>query len=187
MNIEINGERLDAQIDTEKTLGDVLVALEAELSAVGAAIIGVEVNGDAVQDIEAAAQKPLTEVTRVNVRAVTADELKAVLMAEKPELEDIAGSLENLSVLLQSGKQKEADDLIQKTTEKIQDILALVKFTALFPDKFGALQDFFRGFTPLLGDFCRAIEDQDIVGMGDLGEYEIKPRLDTLASLLGNL
>jgi hypothetical protein len=187
MDIEINGERLDAQIDTEKTLGDVLVALEAELSGVGAAVIGVEVNGDAVADVAAAARMPLDEVTTVNVRAVTADELKAVLLAEKPEVEDIAKSLENLSVLLQSGKQKEADALIQKTSGEIQNLAGLVKFTSLFPDRFTALQDFFRDFTPLLSDFCTAIEDQDIVGIGDLGEYEIKPKLDALAKILAGL
>jgi hypothetical protein len=187
MNIEINGERLDAKIDTEKTLGDVLVALETELSGVGAAIIGVEVNGDAVRDVQAVAVRPLSEVTTVNVRAVTAEELKAVLLAEKPELESIALSLENLAVLLQSGKQKEAHALIQKVSSEIQNLVGLVKFTALFPDKFAALQDFFRDFTPLLSDFCQAIEEQDIVGMGDLGEYEIKPKLDALARILVGL
>jgi hypothetical protein len=187
MNIEINGERLDAKIDTEKTLGDVLVALETELTGVGAAIIGVEVNGDAVRDVEAVAEKPLAEVTTVNVRAVTANELQAILAAEKPELEDIARSLENLSVLLQSGKQKEADALIQRCSGEIQNIVELVKFTSLFSDRFGALQDFFRDFTPLLSDFCQAIEEQDVVGMGDLGEYEMKPKLDALAKLLVDL
>jgi hypothetical protein len=123
----------------------------------------------------------------VNLRAVTADELKAVLVAEKPELESIARGLENLSVLLQSGKQKEADALIQRTSGEIQNIVGLVKFTALFPDRFAALQDFFRGFTPLLGDFCQTIEEQDIVGMGDLGEYEIRPKLDALAQILVGL
>jgi hypothetical protein len=187
MNIEINGERLDAQLDTEKTLGDVLVTLEAELSGVGAAVIGVEVDGTAVEDVQAVAKRPLAEVTTVNVRAVTADELKAVLLAEKPEVERIAVSLENLSVLLQSGKQKEADALIQEVSGEIQNLVGLVKFTSLFPDRFAALQDFFRDFTPLLGDFCQAIEDQDIVSMGDLGEYEIKPKLDALVKILGSL
>jgi hypothetical protein len=187
MNIEINGERLDAQIDTEKTLGDVLVVLETELSGVGAAIIGVEVDGTAVGDVHAVAKRPLAEVATVNVRAVTADELKAVLLAEKPGLESIAQNLENLSVLLQSGKQKEADALIKATSGKIQSIVELVKFTALFPDRFAGIQDFFRDFTPLLSDFCKAIEDRDSVGMGDLGEYEIKPKLDALAKMLVGL
>jgi hypothetical protein len=102
-------------------------------------------------------------------------------------LESIAQNLENLSVLLQSGKQKEADALIQGVSGEIQSLVEMVKFTSLFPDRFGALQDFFRDFTPLLGEFCQAIEDQDIVGMGDLGEYEIKPRLDALVKILVGL
>jgi hypothetical protein len=190
MVISVNDEVLDVTLEGEKTLGDVLVGLETELSRVGAAVGAVEVDGKAVVDVTAVAQTPVAAVTSVNLDTVTAAEVREALKGQADKAAAAAARLENLAVLLQSGKQAEADEVVQGVTAVVETLTHLAKLASLFPESFSGasgLDAFFHDLPPLLRDFCTAIEERDIVGMGDLGEYEIKPRLETLADVLRGL
>jgi hypothetical protein len=86
MEIRINEHPLDATLDTEKTLGDVLAALESECSAGGAAIIAVAIDGQALPPAEIAAQSPrfINTVATVDITAITADDLAQMLKEMAP-------------------------------------------------------------------------------------------------------
>jgi hypothetical protein len=97
-----------------------------------------------------------------------------LLLAVKP-------ALENVPVLLQSGKDREAMQSILSYTE-----LALKAIRILSSKHEGqeACEDFCREFNGILNELTGAFEARDSVLIGDLFEYEIAPRTDRLADLL---
>jgi hypothetical protein len=97
-----------------------------------------------------------------------------LLLAAKP-------ALENVPVLLQSGKDREAMRSILSYTE-----LALKAIRILSRKTEGrqACKIFCNQFNGILNELTNAFEMRDSVLIGDLFEYEIAPRTDTLAELL---
>jgi hypothetical protein len=90
-------------------------------------------------------------------------------------------SLENVPVMLQSGKDREAMQNILAYTE-----LAL-KAIRILAQREGGAEDsriFCKEFNGILGELTNAFEVRDSVLIGDLLEYEIAPRTDRLAELL---
>ncbi|MDR3201210.1 MAG: hypothetical protein LBT68_07095 [Spirochaetales bacterium] len=90
-------------------------------------------------------------------------------------------ALENVPVLLQSGKDREAMQNILSYTE-----LAL-KAVRILSQRSGGQEDsreFCKELNGVLNDLTSAFEARDSVLIGDLFEYEIAPRTDRLAELL---
>ena len=55
------------------------------------------------------------------------------------------------------------------------------------PVSFKNLSDFLSDLSPILKDFSDALENSDSVLLGDLSEYEICPRLESLSKAIGEL
>ena len=103
----------------------------------------------------------------------------------------MAEKMKFLAGYFQSGNDKEANATITELADLIDDICHCASLSALFPDRFGntrvkgkTFSEFFEDFMEVLKDFENAIESKDTVLMGDLGEYEISPRLEQLAKTL---
>ncbi|MDR1627015.1 MAG: hypothetical protein LBT33_10805 [Spirochaetia bacterium] len=107
--------------------------------------------------------------------AQEAANVSRLLLAVKP-------ALENVPVLLQSGRDREAMQGILSYTE-----LALKAIRILSRKHEGqeACEVFCREFNGILNELTGAFEARDSVLIGDLFEYEIAPRTDRLAELLG--
>ncbi|MDR1316440.1 MAG: hypothetical protein LBK13_06160 [Spirochaetales bacterium] len=113
----------------------------------------------------------LAEITQPAQEAANVSRL---LLAVKP-------SLENVPVLLQSGKDREAMQSILTYTE-----LAL-KAIRILSRKHGGQEAravFCRELNGILNELTSAFQARDSVLIGDLFEYEIAPRTDRLAELL---
>ena len=85
-----------------------------------------------------------------------------------------------------------------QTIIKLSDVMNAfcntVTWSSLFPEKFGSimidgknLSDFLSDLSPILKDFSDALENSDSVLLGDLSEYEICPRLESLSKAIGEL
>jgi hypothetical protein len=88
--------------------------------------------------------------------------------------------LPEVSVLLQTGRDKAAMEIVISFADVVQSILGLVPF--LPPDAKRAKQ--LAELTPFLRDLVSAFDARDSILIGDLLEYEITPRIERLAPVL---
>lgn len=196
MEFFINSQKIDITIENEKTIGDVLKAFEEEFAANNATTIGIELNEKNVDanDFDKICEQPLEDSTKINLSIITMNEIKESFEAEAKECETLVEKIKNISVNLQSGKDKEASTAIIELADFINRFCRTTKLAVLFPDNFknilesgiadASLSDFFQEFTPILNDFEEAFKTNDTVLLGDLSEYEISPRLESIAKAI---
>jgi hypothetical protein len=91
------------------------------------------------------------------------------------------GELKEVSVLLQTGRDRPAMEAVIRFTDLVQEIMDLLPFLPPDPQR-GRL---FAELTPVLKELVGAFDSRDSVLIGDLLEYEVAPRLEKLAPLLG--
>jgi hypothetical protein len=103
-----------------------------------------------------------------------ASAVAALLLAAKP-------SIENVPVLLQSGKDREAMRSILSYTELA---LKAARILSKKSEEAAEVGDFCRELNGVLTELADAFRARDSVLIGDLFEYEIAPRTDRLAELL---
>jgi hypothetical protein len=92
----------------------------------------------------------------------------------------LLGSLSEVSVLLQTGRDKAAMDIVVSFSDAVQEILDLLPFLPPDADRGRLIGE----LTPFLRDLVSAFDVKDTVMIGDLLEYEISPRMQRLAPLL---
>ena len=134
---------------------------------------------------------PLECISRVDFTTVTKDDVKTLLAAYEQEFSRLASEIETIPVLLQSGKDKAASEIIQSFADIASRFCQSVSLTVLFDDMYQtrsidgmSVNDFFASFSSILTEFASALAVKDTVMIGDLAEYEIKPRIDTICSMI---
>jgi hypothetical protein len=157
------GDRLEALFRTEgkSASAEAVRAWPAARTEEARALIG---------ELRAALQKRLADASRPD------DALARCV----PLLRDSLSKLSSVSVLLQTGQDKQAMEIVIAFTDAVQMLLALVPFLAPNPDRGRLLSE----LTPVLRDLVAAFGAKDSVLIGDLLEYEIAPRMARLAPLL---
>lgn len=196
MEFYVNNQKLDITLENEKTIGDVLKSFETECSKNNATTIHITLNGNNIDAtaIDSVCEMPLEESTKLELTVVSENELKSSLTNQKEVCQSLSDELANLSIKLQSGKDKEAGLLISKLADFIENFCHLAALSMLFPQLYERLSidgkkinDFFQEFSGILNDFEQALSSQDTVLMGDLAEYEISPRLISIAKTIEEL
>ena len=97
----------------------------------------------------------------------------------KQQFADAAEDAGNVSILLQTGKDKEAMDKVIEFVEfmkKLSRIISILDMKKMSP----ADKDNIQQFNTMLSELCSAIENADSVLLGDLLEYEIVPVVESL-------
>ncbi|MBQ8013545.1 MAG: hypothetical protein IJ257_03995 [Treponema sp.] len=196
MDFYVNNEKLDIVLEDEKTIGDVLKSFEAECEKNNATTINITLNGKNIgaDEFDSIFTEPINDDTKLELIIVTQDEIKASFQNQKAECLELSEMLLNLPVQLQSGKDKEATLLIAKLADFIEKFCHTATLSALFPaihEKLSidekSVSEFFHDFSQILNDFEQAIAAKDTVLMGDLAEYEISPRLQSIAKTIEEL
>ena len=95
-------------------------------------------------------------------------------------LRESLGRLPEVSVLLQTGRDKAAMEIVIGFTDAVQSVLDLLPF--LPPDQ--GRGKLIAELTPFLRDLVSAFGSKDSILIGDLLEYEILPRMERLTPLL---
>jgi hypothetical protein len=88
--------------------------------------------------------------------------------------------LRDVSVLLQTGKDKAAMDVLIGFTDAVQSLMQVLPFCAPDPERARLLSE----LTPVLRELVAAFDARDSVLIGDLLEYEVAPRVERIAPLL---
>jgi hypothetical protein len=111
-------------------------------------------------------------------------ELSATVLLMEKQLEEYC----NISVYLQTGKEKEAYQLILYFIEYAQKVIRIVNYLktrhkeTVLSGKIGDYNEesFFLKFSAILKELVDGFENEDIIQIGDLIEYEIVPMLEML-------
>lgn len=196
MEFYVNNEKLDIVLEDEKTVGDVLKSFEAECAKNNATTINITLDGKKIgaEEFDSIFNEPLKDDTKLELIIISKDEILQAFGAQKAECESLSQELQSLSVKLQGGKDKEATSLISKLADFIENFCHVTTLSALFPEIHSKIlidgntvSDFFKEFSGILGDFEQAIASKDTVLMGDLAEYEISPRLESIVKTIEEL
>ncbi len=107
-------------------------------------------------------------------------------------LRELIPGISDVSILLQTGKDKEAFNAVLAFIELSQTIvrvLAILKdmnsldFSSITSGDEN-LDSFYTGFNKVLKELAEAFDSSDTVLIGDLLEYEIAPKIDTLLGFI---
>ena len=189
MELKVNGQKLDVTLEGESSVGDVLKSFEAEASKNDATTIGITLDGKAVppESFNEILTKPITDSTVIDLQVISKIEILTALQVSSQKFKEISPKLSEIPVLLQSGKDGEANSIINNLAAEIDNFCHTATLSALFPDLYNQIKienmdmaSFFEDFTPVLSDFEQSLSAKDTVTVGDLAEYEIGPRLEKL-------
>lgn len=196
MDFFVNGEKLDITLQGEKTIGEVLQSFEVSCEQNKLATVGLAINGNNInaEEFESVLQQELKDDTKIETSVISETAVKESFNLTAKEINDVIELLKNVPVEMQSGKDAHAKQTIIKLSDVMNAFCNTVTWSSLFPETFGnikigdlSLSDFLSDFSPILKDFSDALENTDSVLIGDLAEYEICPRLESLSQTLGSL
>lgn len=100
------------------------------------------------------------------------------------DLEPYLARASDVSLLLQTGRDREAMELIVRFTELSQALVRALESAALPAVDGQEPREFFGELNRMLKELAQAFEARDTVLIGDLMEYEIAPRLRRLQAVL---
>mgnify|MGYP006313546031 FL=1 len=193
MKIYINDNELDFTLENEKTCGDVLNQIQIQFEKDNATIIGINIDGKniSVEEIDSLSQVGIEDVEIIKIIAVSAEHIKETLIALSYNFDKINQGFEDFPVLLQGNDMVKVSEVLKNFADDFDLLCRTVSLTALFPEYFAnikieenSLVDFIKEFSPFLEDFENAIKENDTVTIGDIAEYEIKPRLESYCNIM---
>lgn len=193
IEIYINNEKTDVQLEDEKTVGDILNSFEQTCEANNAAVIGILVNGKQItaEIFDAEAEKPLEENMKFEFSVITSSAVKQALENLSSLFSTLAEKMQSVPAALQNGKNAEVGESIKNLADSIDQFCHIAALASLFPEDFDSskfngfnFQEFIKDFSPILADFEEGLKNNDTVLIGDLAEYEICPRLQSVSQAL---
>ena len=159
MDFFVNSEKIDVSLENEKTVGDVLVAFEKEFAANGATTVAITLDDENISanDFERIAKKSLSECSKLELSVMNVSDIERELKLSADDFSKLADELENIPVLMQSGKDAEAGVLIKRVADEIENFC---RVASLSPEKYDKMildgkqfSEFFAEFSPILKDF----------------------------------
>jgi len=123
---------------------------------------------------------------RVSFRLQELQDPKAALKTLSGALAVCIEDVSEISILLQTGRDRQAMDTIVRFSDLSQSLVRLV--ASIFPENSNKdLESFYHELNGVLSELLEAFDAKDSVLIGDLMEYEIAPRLERLRSILQEL
>ena len=195
MDFYINGEKADISLETEKTIGDVFKSFEIICEENNATVIEISVDGEKVNAdmFEKVSEKPIKENTKLEFTVITKNQIFETLKQSAKDFKELSNQMTEIPVAMQNGRSADVHKTIISLADKIEAFCRTSSLASVFDEYTGikvgeqALKDFFNDFLPILSDFENALKTNDTVGIQDIAEYEIKPRLDSLTETLEGL
>ena len=196
MKIYINGQEADITLDSEKNLGDVLTSFEAECAKNKATTVNIVVDGEevSVDVFDVFTQKPVEAINTLELTTITEDDVLLSFKDIATRFGEIIEDMKLISLQFQNGQDKKALVTVTQLADTVNYFCKATALSTLFPEKFAdmnidgvAIQDFFGDFMTILTDFEEAFKNSDSVMLGDLAEYEITPRIESIISMIDSI
>jgi hypothetical protein len=120
----------------------------------------------------------------IALRLAEADDPRAALARLAAELEGTAAGISEVSVLLATGRDRQAMEAVVRFSELSQRLLRLLGSLGVPAVGGRERREFFESLNRVLQDLVTAFQAHDTVLIGDLLEYEVAPRLRQLRAVL---
>lgn len=189
MLLYVNDEKIDFDLDNEKTFGDFLLSFETLCEKDEATIIGIKfddtiVNADTFDNYK---NTPIDSIKETSLTTICKTDIIKSYSNINELCQSLTKKLEEIPVNLQNNK----DELVTKTvtdfTYFFDYFCRVISLSSLFSDIIENLtidsktpSVFLSDFSPILNDFENALKQKDTVLIGDLSEYEILPRIESI-------
>jgi hypothetical protein len=121
---------------------------------------------------------------RIAQRLQQADDPRAALSGLAAELEAAASGISEVSVLLATGRDRQAMEAVVRFSELCQRLLGLLGRLGVPAVGGQEPRGFFEALNRVLRELVSAFQARDTVLIGDLLEYEVAPRLRQLQAVL---
>ena len=156
----------------------------AGLSALGEGARPAELTGLAPESLKGLEAAASGLAQRIDARLRELEDPRAALRSLSGELEAAAAGISEVSLLLATGRDRQAMEAIVRFSELSQRLLALLGPAAV--PQLGGLEPpvFFGELNRVLRELIGALSARDTVLIGDLLEYEVAPRLRRLEAAL---
>ncbi len=195
MNIKLNDQNLDFQLESEKTMGDVLGGIEEKCQAEKMTVIEVKVDGKLLypKDLDSFFQEPVENDFKIELFTMSGNDVKNMLKKIGENFVSLAENLESIPVKMQSGEDDSALKILEDFSLNLQDLYTMVKFFDLAEidtkHKFGDkdLSEYQEEISELLETLIKAFENKDTIEISDISEYELSPLAKTLGNSLLSL
>jgi hypothetical protein len=125
----------------------------------------------------------------INSAAREIEDPRSELKASIEVMEKLIPQLNEVSILLQTGKDQQAMGLIITLTELLQKILRIISIfnTDNIKINDGNYDSFSVQLNSILNELAEAFDAKDSVLIGDLLEYEITPKLEILSKVVKSM
>lgn len=193
LNILINGQRLDFATEGEKTVGEVLGAVESECEKSGMTVTGIRVDGVDVDagGMDALFAREIGSVGTIELSTISGKDVKDMIAALGSRFSGHCGNLVEVPVLLQTGNDLRVMETINALSNDLYQLYQLLPLMPIAgidgrgPEVDGVrLAEYPSFLSPLLKDLLGALESKDTILVGDLSEYELAPKIERLGSAL---
>lgn len=193
MEIQINGTPVHYQVESEKTVGELLGAIESECEKSGMTITGIRADGAVVpaDALDALFARDIASIERIELETVSGPEILETLRNVGSYFSDCAPLLREIPVQLQTGKDMRVMETINGFSTNLQNmyrLLPLLPLTGLDaggPDVDGTpLARVSGDLAPILSELLDGLKNKDTVLVGDISEYELAPRIERLGAVL---
>ena len=199
MNIRINGAPLDFALEGEKTAGEIMAQLEALCESSGMTITAVKAGGREIpeDELDGFFASDIESIGDLEIDAISGKEILELAGRIATDFARLSADLEDIPLLLQTGRGRNAMDTIALLSEKMEYLRRLLPLLALAGVPEEALKiegmnpgEYLASVFSYMKETAAAIEQEDTVTIGDISEYEIAPRLqaigDFLSAIAGN-
>lgn len=196
MNIEINGQKLEFQIEGERNLGEILGGIESECEKSGMTVTSIMADGKDIpaDELDTFFALEPNAVGTIELSTISGSDVRAMLGNLGTRFAAYCPNLVEIPVLLQTGKDMRVMEIINACSSDLHNlyqILPLLPIAGISgngPDIDGTpLGSYPSVLSPVLRDLLEALEKKDTILVGDLSEYELAPRIEKLGTVLATL
>ncbi|MGP1575994.1 MAG: hypothetical protein ACTTH7_00630 [Treponema sp.] len=188
MTISLNGTPITYTLENEKTIGEVLGAIEAACKQENETVIAVYVDDKELtaEELEALFTQPVDNGHTIELRTVSGVQVRSYMQELVSVLTEYIHEFEKISVYMQTNEESKVFELLQQFSQKLNEFyrcFLLFDITNIPVDieiEGRQMQEYQKDITAFMQDIISAIEEKDIIQVGDIAEYELSPLVKTL-------
>ncbi|ULQ59758.1 hypothetical protein K7I13_15115 [Brucepastera parasyntrophica] len=193
MKIRLNNEDIDFEIKNEQTLGEILGQIEEACEKEKNTITSIKIDGKEISpgELDGFFSKSPQNFSLIELGTISGEDVRYMLQAVGQRFSASIDQLQNIPVLLQTGKDlavMEAIKLLSENFRELNGLIPLIPLAGIDPAALqiedSELSAFLLELPPILTDLLGALEKKDTILIGDISEYELAPRIEKLSEVL---
>ena len=188
MTISLNGMPITYSLENEKTIGEVLGAIESLCKQENETVIAVCVDGSEIgtEALDTLFMQPVDNDHVIDLRTVSGVQVRTYMQDLVAALTDSMHEFEKISVYMQTNEESKVIELLKRFSQKLNELyrcFLLFDITGIPVDiviEGRQIHEYQKDIAAFMQDIISAIEEKDIIQVGDIAEYELSPLVKTL-------